>query len=85
VESLLYQVVEVVTAEFTVACATPVTEAFTGWTRIEFAGLPCGRSRPPADRPGRAARTHCPRTPPPGAPTPSAAFPRLVVPSAGTP
>jgi hypothetical protein len=64
-QTLLYEGVVSVSAEFTVACTPPVPGTFTSWTEVSVGALPCGRSVPPADPLGRLARAHCPATPAP--------------------
>jgi hypothetical protein len=64
-QSLFYEGVTSLSAEFTVSCATPVNGVFTTWTTIEVGGLQCGSFTPPEDPLGRLARVHCPATPAP--------------------
>ncbi|MEU8242674.1 hypothetical protein AB0C07_30840 [Actinoplanes missouriensis] len=72
-ETLLYEGVETVTADFTVDCGgTPVSGTFTAWTDLTVGGVTCGGVDEPAEELGKRARAHCPRTPAPGS---SAAVP----------
>ncbi|TWG12911.1 hypothetical protein FHX34_105779 [Actinoplanes teichomyceticus] len=67
-ESLLYQGVETITADFTVDCAPPVTGTFTSWTTTGLGTVACAQADEPAEPLGRLARRHCPRTPAPHPP-----------------
>jgi hypothetical protein len=63
-ETLWYAGVEAVSADFTVACAAPVSGTFTSWTTLDYGGVACGGSEQPIEPLGRLAIRFCPRTAP---------------------
>jgi hypothetical protein len=64
-ETLSYEGVEAVSADFSVDCERTVSGTFTSWTTVSFGGVTCAAADEPAEPLGRLARRYCPRTPAP--------------------
>ncbi|MEV6597573.1 hypothetical protein AB0M36_11985 [Actinoplanes sp. NPDC051346] len=73
-ETLSYQGVQAVSADFSVSCEQPVRGTLTAWTSMSVGGVTCSQIEPPAEELGRLARRYCPRTPTPGPPSEAVPF-----------